>query len=67
MSRPVRFRSRVGARAVVAALDAPLTIVSDGVAATADGWFMLADGSAVIGPDDVLVVGEQFTVRTVSW
>ena len=52
------------------ALDAPLVIVSDGVAATADGWFVLADGSAVIGPDDRLVVGEQFTredgVRVIS-
>ena len=41
-------------------LAVPLTPVSDGVAATADGWFILAEGSAVIGPDDVLVVGEQF-------
>jgi phage shock protein PspC (stress-responsive transcriptional regulator) len=41
-------------------LDAPLAPVSDAVAANADGWFVLADGAAVIGPDDVLVVGEQF-------
>jgi hypothetical protein len=41
-------------------LDAPLDFVSDGVAATADGWFVLVDGAAVIGPDDVVVVGEQF-------
>ncbi|HWM18983.1 MAG TPA: PspC domain-containing protein [Ilumatobacteraceae bacterium] len=43
------------------ALDAPLAIVSDGVAATTDGWFVLGEGSAVIGPDDTIVVGEQFT------
>ena len=41
-------------------LAVPLTQVSDGVAATADGWFILAEGSAVIGPDNALVVGEQF-------
>lgn len=40
-------------------LDAPLAPISDGVAATPDGWFVLADGSAVIGPDDVLIVGES--------
>ena len=44
---------------VAAAADS--VIVSDAVAVTADGWFVLADGSAVIGPDDTLVVGEQFT------
>jgi hypothetical protein len=42
-------------------LDVPLTPVSEAVVATADGWFVLAEGAAVIGPDDVLVVGEQFT------
>jgi hypothetical protein len=42
-------------------LDVPVTPVSDAVVATADGWLVLADGAAVIGPDDVLVVGEQFT------
>ncbi len=42
-------------------LDAPLSQVSDGVAVTADGWIILAEGSAVIGPDDVVVVGEQLS------
>jgi len=42
-------------------LEVPLSQISDGVAATADGWFILAEGSAVIGPDDVVVVGEQFS------
>jgi phage shock protein PspC (stress-responsive transcriptional regulator) len=41
-------------------LESPIAAISDGVAATGDGWFVLADGAAVIGPDDVLVVGEQF-------
>jgi phage shock protein PspC (stress-responsive transcriptional regulator) len=40
--------------------DSPLAFVGDGIGATADGWFVLADGAAVIGPDDVLVVGEEF-------
>ncbi|HEX4982388.1 MAG TPA: PspC domain-containing protein [Ilumatobacteraceae bacterium] len=48
------------ARPALPAPDAPLAVVSDAVAATADGWFVLGDGSAVIGPDDVVVVGEQF-------
>jgi phage shock protein PspC (stress-responsive transcriptional regulator) len=52
------------------ALDAPLVVVSEAVAATPSGWFVLGDGSAVIGPDDVLIVGEQFTradgVRVIS-
>jgi phage shock protein PspC (stress-responsive transcriptional regulator) len=41
-------------------LESPIAAISDAVAATRDGWFVLADGAAVIGPDDVLVVGEQF-------
>ena len=42
-------------------LDAPVSQVSEGVAATADGWIILAEGSAVIGPDDVVVVGEPLS------
>jgi hypothetical protein len=52
------------------ALDATLAVVSEAVAVSPDGWFVLGDGSAVIGPDDALVVGEQFTredgVRVIS-
>ncbi len=51
---------------VLPQLEVPLSQVSDGVAATADGWFILAEGSAVIGPDDVVVVGEQFPRETAS-
>ena len=51
-------------------LDATLAVVSEAVAVSPDGWFVLGDGSAVIGPDDALVVGEQFTredgVRVIS-
>lgn len=36
----------------------PLTPVADFVAATDDGWFVLADGAAVIDADDQLVVGQ---------
>jgi hypothetical protein len=41
-------------------LESPLDPVSEGVATTSDGWTVLAEGAAVIGPDDAVVVGEQF-------
>jgi hypothetical protein len=37
----------------------PLTPVADAVAATDDGWFVLADGAAVIDADDEVVVGQK--------
>ena len=38
----------------------PVTPVADFVAATADGWLVLADGSAVIDASDRVVLGQSF-------
>ena len=37
-----------------------ITPVAEAVGVTDDGWFVLADGSAVIDAEDVVLVGEQF-------
>ena len=46
-------------------LEVPLSQVSDGVAATADGWFVLAEGAAVIGPTTRWLSASSSCVRTV--